>query len=159
VRSLHNLRLEAEVRVYIAIEGVSDAGEEAEEACEGDHGGVVGAEGSLGDGEFDAFGFAAGGEGFAQGAVEADAAGDSDEVEACGFGGADGFFDEDFDDGGLEGGGDVLWFGGFIFLEGVEDGGFEAGEGEIEFAGMDHGPREGEGVRISRAGDISGPPG
>ena len=75
------------------------AGGEALGGGEGDHAGVVGAEGGRGEEESEAVFLAAVGQGLAQALVATDATGDGDGLEVEMPGGVGGLFDEDADDG------------------------------------------------------------
>lgn len=127
--------------------------EMAEQAGESDHGGVVGAECTIGNGEAELVFLAGVFECVADSAIHGDAAGDGDEVVAEAFGGFERFANEDFSNGLLEGCGDVGdGVGCFELLKGVEDGGFHAGEGEIVMGILEHGAGEVEGGGITSAG-------
>lgn len=94
--------LEFEVGIDISVEVVCFSLEEAEHSGKSDHGGVVGAERGICEDELDIFFCAAGFEGVAKGVVETYAAGECEDGDVFGVGGADAFLDKDIDDGGLE---------------------------------------------------------
>ena len=95
------------------------------------------------------------GEDVAEPAVAADAAAEADARGVEFAGGAEGFGDEDIDDGFLEAGaevGEAIADGVAELGEEVEETGFEAAEGEGVVAAVEHGAREGEGFGVAGAG-------
>ena len=111
------------------------------------HRGVVSAEFWLGEEQFQSS-FGAGFFQFgSQGAVAGDAAGGGDAVNVEALGGADGFLNEDIDNGGLDAGAQIT--DGLLGREGfrmvaqeVADGGFQSAETEIIVGVFDHRPWE-----------------
>ncbi len=95
------------------------------------------------------------GEDLAEPAVAADAAAEADGWGVEFAGGAEGFGDEDIDDGFLEAGAEVweaVAEGVAELGEEVEETGFETAEGEGVVAAVEHGAWEGEGFGVSGAG-------
>jgi hypothetical protein len=121
----------------------------------GDHGGVVGAELGVRDGDGGAV--EAGGEGGAEATVARDPAHDGEAVEAVGLEGALGLADEDVYTGFLEAGakvgGDAVvgedGGGAAELLDLAGEGGLEAGEGEVAVVAVEERAWEGEGLRVA----------
>lgn len=127
---------QGEVGIYILVELAPVATLKTQEACEGNHGGIVGGEAGWTGEEFQAVPRAGFSKGASQCVVTTHSAGEGDQAASTPVRRAEGLVDEDIDNGLLKGRAEVwnlprqitgLW-------QGVTHGGLQSREGEVEFA-------------------------